>query len=60
MVNFDFYKVSGQWRLRISENDTILSTICFEDVSYEEIVSIVPTLIKADISSVNIDFTNKQ
>lgn len=60
MINFNFYKECGEWRLRISENDTILSTICFEDVSYEEIVSIVPTLVKGDISSVNINFTNKQ
>ena len=37
MINFDFYKVSGQWRLTISEGDCILSTICFgEDVDYQE------------------------
>lgn len=61
MIDFTFYKESGEWRLTISEGDTKLSTICFsEDVSYQEIVSFVPTIVKGDISTVHINFTDKK
>lgn len=60
MINFDFYKVSGQWRLTISEGDCVLSTICFgEDVDYQDIVSIVPILAKGDISGITVNFTEE-
>lgn len=60
MVNFDFYKVSGQWRLTISEGDCVLSTICFEeDVDYQDIVNIVPILARGDISGITVNFTEE-
>lgn len=61
MVNFDFYKISGQWRLTVSEGDCLLSTICFsDDVDYTDIVNIVPILAKGDISGITVNFTEEK
>jgi hypothetical protein len=61
MVNFDFYRISGQWRLTVSEGDCLLSTICFsDDVDYTDIVNIVPILAKGDISGITVNFTEEK
>lgn len=61
MVNFDFYKISGQWRLTVSEGDCLLSTICFsDDVDYTDIVNIVPILAKGDITGITVNFTEEK
>lgn len=61
MINFDFYKISGQWRLTVSEGDCLLSTICFsDDVDYTDIVNIVPILAKGDITGITVNFTEEK
>ena len=61
MINFDFYKFSGKWRLAISEGDQHLSTICFnEDIDYKDIVNTVPFLSKSDSIGITVNFTEEK
>lgn len=59
MINFNFYKQNGQWRLIISEENTTLTTVTFEkEISREDILSLIPILSKGDITNLNVNFTD--
>ena len=57
MIKFELYTERGEWRLTISDGETKLPTICFnEEVNYEDIITLVPILLKGDIATVNVNF----
>lgn len=61
MIDFRLYKECGEWRLVISHENITLPTICFnEEVTYEDIITLVPILSKGDITSINVNFTENK
>jgi hypothetical protein len=61
MINFKLYKECGQWKLLISNEGTKLPVISFnEEVSYDDIVALIPILCKGDILTINVNFTENK
>lgn len=58
LVEFNFFKQDGKWKLTVSQGDVTFKAITFpEDVSAYDITSMVPILAKGENLSINVNFT---
>ncbi len=60
-MKFKFYKCNGEWHLTISDaNDNILKSVFFkEEISQEEVLTVVTTLARAEGIETHVDFTER-
>lgn len=60
-MKFKFYKCNGKWHLTISDaNDNILKSVSFkEEISQEEVLTVVTTLARAEGIETHVDFTER-
>lgn len=60
-MKFKFYKYNGEWHLTISDaDDNILKSVSFkEEISQEEVLTVVTTLARAEGIETHVDFTER-